>query len=322
MFVLSYDNMPNNTEEIQDVRVQNAPLNRNIELFLIGTSRLEIYDLFGFQELNKYLEDLQLLALGARFSDLGISERREKCAPRLIELSAAGTYSFANKWDLEYGEVARNSIALLQLRGVMRADSSASSPGVDSLVNSLYQAYNSEKIVGVIVETNSGGGESIAGNILKGAIKDRNKPVIGFAHLAASAAYRALSGGDEIIASGEASEFGSIGTMISLDQKLLSEYRERFADFYGSDAPGKNSAFRKAMGGDYAEIQKIVDDKTIEFQNDIRASRPLRGSESAIKQTLDGSIFPAMDAKKRGLIDGIGNLQYAVKRVNALLSKY
>lgn len=314
--------MPNANTEIEE---QQGHENRDIELFLSGHQNLEIDLQFGISELNKYLEDLQMLQLGVPFSELGIYARRQSKQPRVMCLDAAndGTYSFASWSDLyRKKEIPQNSIALLNLTGVMRSQSSISSSGMDSFIEDLNNAYNHPNVMGIIIETNSGGGESLAGNMLNSAIQDRNKPVVGFGHLVASAAYRALAGADEIIASSNASEFGSIGTMISLDNKILNKYRARFADFYGGSAPGKNSDFRAAVSGDFSGIQKRVDDLTLAFQDQIRADRQLRGSESTIKETLNGSMFNATESKKRGLIDMVGTMQTAVKRVKALRGKY
>ena len=158
--------------------------------------------------------------------------------------------------------------------------------------------------------------------MLKSAIQERNKPVIGFGHLVASAAYRALSGTDEIIASGNGAEFGSIGTMVTIDQKILNKYRQRFADFYGAGAPGKNQDFRAAIAGDFSGIQRRVDELTAAFQAEIAKERALQGGKETVKETLNGSVFSANDAKRRGLVDMVGNMQTAVKRVKALRGKY
>ncbi len=314
--------MPNEAVQIEQ---QQGYENRDIELFLSGNQNLEIDLQFGISELNRYLEDLQMLQLGVPFSELGIYARRQSKQPRVMCLDGVnnGTYSFASWRDLySKREIPQNSIALLQLSGIMRSQSAMSSPGIDSFVEDLMNAYNHPNVMGIIIETNSGGGESLAGNMLNSAIQDRNKPVVGFGHLVASAAYRALSGADEIIASSEASEFGSIGTMISLDSKILNKYRSRFADFYGGSAPGKNSDFRAAISGDFSGIQKRVDELTLSFQNQIKASRQLRGSENTINETVNGSMFNAIESKKRGLVDMVGTMQTAVKRVKALRGKY
>lgn len=304
---------------------KKAPQNADIERFLISAGSLEMDFHFGLNELNKYLEDLRLLSLGVAFSELGIAQRRHESKPGLIlPLDDAGTYRFVSRYNLNNPEnpIPANSIALLKLSGVMRSESGISTPGISGMISDLREAYANDAIKGVIIETNSGGGESIAGTMLKSAIEERNKPVIGFGHVVASAAYRALSGADEIIGSSQSAEFGSIGTMISVDGSILNEYRQRYADFYGQGAPKKNAEHRAALMGDFSEIQKRVDDLTESFQNEIRNSRNLQGSAAKIAETLNGSMFDAVEAKKRGLVDMIGNMQTAVRRVYALEDKY
>lgn len=301
-----------------------APLNRDIEMFLATSQYLELDFDFGIQQLNLYLQDLQFLEMGGKFADLGLSERRRDSLPRLIvpSDSIGSSFQLVDKYDMTNGDTPPGSIALLKLSGVMRTESGISTPGVDRLASDLRMAYNNQNIVGVVLETLSGGGESMAGNLLKSALSERNKPVVGFGHLVASAAFRALTGADEIVMSSPQSEVGSIGTMISLDMKQLGKFRERFAEFYGTDAPNKNGELRKAVAGDFAAIQQRVDTLTREFHNEIKRDRPLQGDKATIAETLSGAMFNAADGKRRGLVDAIGNLPFAVRRVNALKSKY
>lgn len=308
---------------MEETQNQAAPVNADIEAFLMNAGSLEIELQFGLNEYFNYLEDIRLLGLGFKFKDLGISERRHATVSKLI-LASDSTY-MVSAWDLKDPEfrTPKDSIALLKLSGVMRSQSGISSRGIDGLINDLRFAYSDENISGVIIETESGGGESIAGTKLKSALGERSKPVVGFAHMAASAAYRALSGADEIIASGDSAEFGSIGTMISVDRKMLQKYGSRVADFYGSGAPGKNADFRAALSGDFSAIQTRVDGLTEAFQNEIRRDRDLRGSAAKIAETVNGSMWSAIEAKQRGLIDMVGNMQTAVKRIKSLRgSKY
>lgn len=299
-----------------------APLNRDIEMFLMTSQFLELDFDFGLQQLNSYLQDLEFLKMGGRYDELGIAERRRDSMPRLLVPGDSSMYNLVDKWDMLDGVTPPGSIALLKLSGVMRSQSGISSPGVDRLASDLRMAYNNQNVTGIVLETLSGGGESLAGTLLKSALSERNKPVVGFGHLVASAAYRALTGTDEIIMSSAQSEVGSIGTMISLDMKELGKFRERFAEFYGTDAPNKNGELRKAVAGDFAAIQSRVDTLTREFHNEIKRDRPLQGDKSAIAETLSGAMFNAADGKRRGLVDAVGNLPFAIRRVNALKSKY
>lgn len=310
--------MPDHKENIAE---GVAPLNRDIENFLLTSEFLELDFDYGFQQLNIYLQDLMFLRSGGKFKDLGIAERRHSLAPRLIVPSDA-SFTIVDKWDLMGNNTPPGSIALLKLSGVMRSQSAMSSPGVDRLASDLRTAYNNQNVKGIVLETISGGGETMAGNMLKSALTERNKPVVGFGHLGASAAFRALSGTDEIIAAGDGAEFGSIGTMISLDNKMMAKLSTRFTEIYGSDTPNKNGEFRKALAGDFSGLQDRVNQLTKSFHDEIKRDRPLQGDASRIKDTLSGAMFSAKEAKSRGLVDAIGNLNFAVRRVNALQSKY
>lgn len=320
--------MPNAAHDIQpEQNAINAPLNRDIEMFLSTCEMLEIDFDFGLTQLNAYLQDLMFLQAGGKYKDLGIAQRRLESRPRIITTTDAATpasINFVDRWDINDPEtiIPPNSVALLKLTGVMRSQSGISSPGVDRMANDLRSAYSNPNVAGVVIETNSGGGETLAGNMLKSAIAERNKPVVGFGHLVASAAFRALTGADEIVMSSEFSEVGSIGTMVQLDTRALSKFRDRVAEFYGSDAPNKNGELRRALSGDYSGIQQRVNELTVQFHNEIKRDRPLRGDADKIKDTLSGKMFDAVEGKRRGLIDAVGTLPFAVKRVFSLKSKF
>lgn len=315
--------MPDANDHITEQR-PTSPLNLDIEQFLMSSQLLELDFEFGLQQMNMYLQDLMMIRAGGKKMVVeNIRARAAAAQPRLIVPSdnAAG-FTLVDKWDMMDGNVPAGSIALLKLSGVMRTQSGFSSPGVDRLATDLRAAYNNTNIRGIVLETLSGGGESMAGNVLKSALSEKNKPVVGWGHLVASAAFRALTGTDEIVLSSMSAEVGSIGTMISMDTKELNKFRERFTEFYGSDAPNKNGEFRKAMAGDFSAIQERVDTLTREFHAEIKRDRPLQGDAAKIKETLSGAMFNATEGKRRGLVDAIGNLNFAVRRVSALKSRY
>lgn len=136
------------------------------------------------------------------------------------------------------------------------------------------------------------------------------------------AGFRALSGTDEIILSSLQAEAGSIGTMFSMDNKMFNRFRERVTEFYGKGCPAQEREIRSALTGDFSAIQERVDTLTREFHNEIKRDRQLQGDAVQIKDTLSGKMFSGREAIRRGLADGIGNLNFAIRRVNALKSKY
>lgn len=303
-----------------------AHANKKIEALLQHGSMLEVEPMFALAQFEAYLSDLAALNIGANYSDLGISERRHSNRPVYFDVqdAAKGMYSFATPYQIQSDpqSIRPGTIAKIGISGIMRAESGLSSPGADSTVSYLRSAYANENIAAVILDIKSGGGESLAGNMIANAVSERNKPVVSFAYFAASAAYRVAAQTDEIIAAGNEAEFGSIGTMITMDTELINEYRKRYTDLYGQSAPGKNAEFRAAMAGNYAPLQNRVDTLTSNFQEKIKQLRPLRGPEKMKSETVNGSLWGADDAKQRGLVDMIGNMQTAVQRAYALRAKY
>ncbi|NDE91549.1 MAG: hypothetical protein EB059_10535 [Alphaproteobacteria bacterium] len=203
----------------------------------------------------------------------------------------------------------------------MRSQDGLSSNGITSLVNDLRAAYANENITAVILEINSGGGEATAGDMLKNAIQERNKPVLSYGWFVASAAYMAAAATDEIIASSQQAQFGSIGVLFSLSKGFLEAYTNEQIDIYAEQSTQKNAAFRAAQNGDFSKYQQLATEYATVFHNEVMAMRTLKGNEGRIKSTLDGSMFFAQEAKSRGLVDNIGNFNLALDRAQRWAKK-
>jgi ClpP class serine protease len=296
--------------------------NRGIEKML-SYGQLCIEEGFGFRCLNQYLSDLEIMRSGAPYSSLGISSRRESGLPALIQVSGASYDIISDPYILRNERLTPGgSIALIRLEGVMNSQDDASSYGVQNMATQLRYAYANKNVDAVIIEGNSGGGEVTAMMIMVAAIKERNKPVLGFGHFVASAAYGTFAAADEIIASNEMAEFGSIGAVVTINKEFLAWYKETFESFYGKDAPLKNEAMREALNGNFQPIQDVADKATSQFHSMVSGMRPLNGGENYKKATLSGKMFDADESKRRGLVDGIGNMAYAIKRAQSWATKY
>ena len=262
--------------------------NRQVELLFSENLMIDVD--FGINALNTYLSEIALLQAGATFADLGFSERRE--AQRPLNL---------------------NNIAMLRLSGVMRLEDSLSTLGVRSLADYIQAADQDPDIRGILLDVNSGGGEAVAGSYLKDAIESASKPVVVHGHFVGSAAYLAALAADEIILSSEMAKAGSIGAMITINKEMLQAYKERFIDVYATQSKDKNKEFREAMNGDMSFIQKSIDKAADIFQDTVLQYRKIKDKDKA----LSGSMFYAKEAKALGLVDGIGGIGYAVKRLRS-----
>lgn len=269
---------------------------------------------FAIDSYLTYVQEVQLLAAGAPYSELGIGIRRHEQEPQVVSMSAGNviheTYRLYNAGE----PIPAGSIAHLKLSGVMRSESAASTRGVDALERDLRQAYSNPNIEAVILEINSGGGEAIAAWKLHNVIQERNKSVVSYVHTAGSGAYLAAIASDEIIVSSKGSRLGSIGALFSIDKRLLAEYSEHMLDVYADQSPNKNIEMRSAVMGDFGPLKKEANRVALDFQNAVRSSRELAGDEQMVSHTLSGPMFPASDAIRRGLADMTGNFNLAARR--------
>lgn len=296
------------------MHTEEARRNRDIESF-IASGRFEIDEAWGLEQLAEYSNEIALLQAGAQYSDLGIGRRRASSIPGIITYKN-GLPTMVSDPDLLANSqyTPPGSIAHLKLQGVMRSQDGASSRGITSLLADFHAAYQNDNIDGILLEVNTGGGESLAGTILQATIAESPKAVVAWAHFMASAGVRATAPADEIIASTPGSEIGSIGTFITLSKMFASWYNSYYEDMYASKSTNKNRDFREYMKGNKEPMQKAIDTHNEYFLDEMKRYRPLKRD---VEHTLSGAMFYAAEAKSRGLVDGIGSLTYAVSRLQA-----
>lgn len=297
-------------------------MNRHIEAIILG-GPYHIEQGFAMRCLASYIEDMNALEAGAQFADLGISARRHATRAGVISLNAQGLPIMLQDPSLLYDEAAtpEGSFAHLRLSGVMRSEDGMSSQGISTLLRDMYAAIGNPKIQGIMLEVQSGGGEATAGQMLHAGIAGSPKPVVAFAHFMASAALMGTLAADEIVASSDMAEIGSIGTMLSFYPSIISQIKELRTDMYADKSKNKNAAFRALMEGDSSMLQEELDVYNEGFLSSVQQYRPLQGSDKDKEYTLSGAMFSANEAKERGLIDSVGGYAYALKRLTAAVER-
>lgn len=287
------------------------PFNRDIDLFVMQ-GELHIEQSFALEQLSLYLQDLELIRSGAAYADLGISQRRAASMPGII--TSQGRIINDPKVLKDPELTPSGSIAHLRLNGVMRSSDGASSRGVNSLIDDINAANANPAIEGILLEVNTGGGEAIAGQMLQSAIGGSMKSVVVYGHMIASAGIMATLTADEVVASGDLARFGSIGTFITVDKYIQKWYNNYYEDIYADKSNNKNEEFRAYLNGDKGPLLKSVNKVNDAFLASVQKHRELKGD---VEETLSGRLFLATDAKRRGLVDSIGNFNYAISRVDA-----
>jgi ClpP class serine protease len=284
----------------------------------LAVGNFEIDPQYGVMQLGQYLESLSALQMGVPYEKLGIEKARSQKQATVIQYQNNIARTIGDSEMLADTAITpRHSIAHLKLSGTMRSNDFWCNRGVDSLVQDIQAAFQNDHIIGIVLETNTGGGESVAGQILNGALRDAPKPVVVWSHFLASAGIMGTLPASEIIASTSAASFGSIGTFVTLDKRIAEWYNRNYTDVYAQKSSNKNRPFRALMKGDMSAIQEMVDIHNQSFIEEVQAFRHLKGTAADIAHTLSGEMFQANEAKLRGLVQGVGGFQYAIKRVMA-----
>lgn len=293
-----------------------ANTNRDIDNLLLH-GEFFIEQNFGMEVLAQYLHELELIRQGVNYADLGISERRHEKKTAIFIRHSDGEYITAASSNLADSGLPPGSIAHLRLEGLMRSRDSLSTPGIGTLVSQISLANANPRIAGILIEANTGGGEATAATILHSALVDNPKPVVVLAHFLASGGVLGTLSAKEVIASSSTAKIGSIGTMMTLDKGFRQWFNENYQEVYATNSKNKNGDFRKYLSGDMSGIVKNLDDFNDAFTQEVKNYRPLRGNEQYVSHTLSGAMFQAREARRRGLVDGIGGMQYALKRLRS-----
>lgn len=220
-------------------------------------------------------------------------------------------------------ELPENAVAIIPLHGTMLKYGTYCEYGTVEIADLIREAADNPKVAGILLDIDSGGGavDAIA-PILDALEYNRSlgKSSVAFCDLAASAAYYAALGCDEIIANNSISaEFGSIGVMMSFPDyaKYYENAGIKVHTIYSNLSDYKNAPFEAAKKGEYDKIKaEELDPLARKFQNAVKDKRgdKLKHDTEGI---LSGRMFYQDDALAVGLIDHVGNLDFAVSRVRS-----
>ena len=221
-------------------------------------------------------------------------------------------------------EMPDNAVAIIPLHGTMLKYGTYCAYGTVEIAELIREAANNPKVGGVLLDVDSGGGavDAIA-PILDALEYNRSvgKSSVALCDLAASAAYYAALGCDEIVANNQISaEFGSIGVMMSFPDyaKYYENAGIKIHTIYSNLSDYKNAPFEAAKKGEYDKIKaEELDPLALKFQEAVKNKR----GEKLVLDTegiLSGRMFYDNDALACGLIDAVGNRDFAVSRVRSI----
>ena len=197
-------------------------------------------------------------------------------------------------------------------------------PGITARVRQeLELAYDDPDIHGVLLRINSPGGTLTDSDIIHHSLMEFKKSkkvkiVAAMGDLAASGGLYVAMAADEIYAH-PTTITGSIGVIIphlnysGLFEKLgLASDPVTSGKFKDMDSP-----YRPRKEEEKKLLQKLVDDQYEKFVHVVKDGRP-HMSMQQVRSLADGRILSAQDALAAGLIDHIGYLDDAYRRISEL----
>lgn len=236
----------------------------------------------------------------------------------LFFVSYASVITISNEMEKEDSdEVAECNIQGIELHGYLTTYLPKSDYGEgnrllydetssESIMASIERAESNDKIKGILLEVDSGGGSAVAGFEVSEALERSKKPSVAYIRkTGASGAYLAAIGTDHVFAS-QSSDIGSIGvTMSYLDN---SKKNKKDGLTYNELSIGKfkdTGTSNKALSKEETDL--LMRDVKIIYQNFIDRVTERRGlAIEDVKKIADGSTMLGQMALENKLIDQIG----------------
>jgi protease-4 len=235
--------------------------------------------------------------------------------------------SISNYQSGSEASVSGDKIAVIYLSGNITPSSSYNNPNVISLnsVDKILDKVEADKsIQAVVLRINSPGGSALESELIYQRIQALEKPVvISMGGMAASGGYYISCAGDYLIADPQTIT-GSIGVVMAIPEaeELGNKIGiESQTISYGKFA-GAGNILEKTDPELLASLKRESASVYAEFKQRVMESRKIAADK--IDLVAEGRVFAASDAKANGLIDEIGNLQFAITKAAELakITKY
>lgn len=209
------------------------------------------------------------------------------------------------------------SIAVIKVKGTLMKDDQWCGPAGTATLGEIIKAAGAhENIAAIVLHVDSPGGTVDGTEALGNIVKSVDKPVVTFVDgLMASAAFWIGSYGDEIIASTDTDEIGSVGVLLSFAdiQPYWESLGIKFHKIVASTSPDKTKMFEDIRNGKYDNyVKEILDPLDEKFMNVIRENLP-----NIEDKHLTGNVFFARDLMNV-VVDSIGTLDDAINRAAEL----
>lgn len=220
-------------------------------------------------------------------------------------------------WYHGFDKAPKNSVAVIRLAGtLMKEDQYCGPAGMATIGEIIKEADQHPNINSIVLHIDSPGGTVDGTEALAQIVKNTQKPIISFVDgLMASAALWIGTSADEIMASTDTDEVGSVGVLLSFAD--IQPYWEKqgvvFHTITASTSPEKVKMWEDLRDGKYeGYIKDVLDPLDEKFMAAVKQNRP-----NVTDKHLTGKVFFARDVMDV-FVDSLGTLEDAVTRAYEL----
>ncbi len=210
----------------------------------------------------------------------------------------------------------RDKIAVIYAVGeIGTAEGDEETIGTENIIEAIKDAREDEKVKAIVMRVNSPGGDAITSDLIWREVQltKKEKPfIISMGDVAASGGYYIACAADTIVA--EANTItGSIG-VFGVIPNFKGFFNEKLGITFDGVKTGKYSDFitvtRPLNNEEKKAVQGFIDDIYETFVNKVGEGR--NKTFDQIHEIAQGRIWSGVQAKENGLIDLIGDLNFAI----------
>ncbi|GAB3524499.1 signal peptide peptidase SppA [Emticicia fontis] len=232
-----------------------------------------------------------------------------------IEYVTLNKYLKADKYVKE-GSLSRKIAVIVGEGDIVTGEGEDGNIGSDKIVKELQKARNDSKVKAIVLRINSGGGSSLASDVMWREVEltKKVKPVIAsMGDYAASGGYYMAMSCDTIVArpttiTGSIGIFGMIFNVETLMNQKLGITFDAVGSHKFSDFP---SATRTMSDAEKMMIQNSVNHGYETFT--AKAAKGRHMSVDQLKAIAGGRVWTGTQAKANGLVDVLGGIDDAIR---------
>lgn len=199
---------------------------------------------------------------------------------------------------------------------IVDGDGSDGQIGGDAMAAAIRKARKDKRIKAIVLRINSGGGSALASDIMwrEVMLAKKEKPVIAsMSDVAASGGYYMAMACDTIVAHPNTitGSIGIFGMLFGIDKFAENKIGITFDGVKTAQFADLGYPTRQPSAAEDSIIQNSVNRGYIDFTS--KAAQGRNMPVEKLREYAEGRVWTGIDAKERGLVDVLGNLEDAIK---------